>query len=64
MCLPVTDQNGAVDVSGDLRDGQLSLKTGLQDLEVNMYFNIIYIPKALNRVSKFSEVMRDHAEPL
>lgn len=36
MCLPVTDQNGAVDVSGDLRDGQLSLKTGLQDLEVNM----------------------------
>ncbi|CAM9610413.1 unnamed protein product [Ascophyllum nodosum] len=33
MCLPVTDKNGAVDVTGDLGEGHLSLSSGLQDLE-------------------------------
>lgn len=34
MCLPVKNRDGGVDVTGDAGEGDLSLSSGLQDLEV------------------------------
>lgn len=34
MCLPVKNRDGGVDVTSDAGEGDLSLSSGLQDLEV------------------------------
>lgn len=43
MCLPVKDRDGGFYAKDDLGEGDLSLSSGLQDLEVTTKYCFIYI---------------------